>query len=136
MLYVTSYGGNKMSLGLSPLCIVTLYTSLYSDASLEGWGGTDEVTHVGGRWTEDELTGHINALELQAAYLTLQALGSSHTNVQYGSCWTTTATTAYINKMGGTHTPLSVMLFPKPFGNGQSPGISGCLLHMFLVHKT
>ena len=82
---------------------MTLYASLYSDASLEGWGGTDEVTHVGRRWTEDELPGHINALELQAAYLTLQALGLSHTNVHIRLMLDNTTAATYLNKMGGTH---------------------------------
>ena len=48
-----------------------VHLTLYSNASLEGWRGTDEVTHVGGQWTEAEMPYHINALELQAAYLTL-----------------------------------------------------------------
>ena len=78
-----------------------MYASLYSDASLEGWGGTDEVTHVDGRWTEDELPGHINALELQAAYLTLQALGSSHTNVHIWLMLDNTTAAIFFYKMGG-----------------------------------
>ena len=31
------------TIGMEPV-----HLTLYSDASLEGWGGTDEVTHVGG----------------------------------------------------------------------------------------
>ena len=42
----------------SPIQRDHVHLTLYSDASLEGWGGTDEVTHVGGRWTEYELPGH------------------------------------------------------------------------------
>ena len=48
--------------------------TLLSDASLEGWGGTDGTTHVGGRWTAEESRVHINVLELHAAKLTLLAL--------------------------------------------------------------
>ena len=40
-----------------------IYT-LFSDASLEGWGGTDGTSHVGSRWTADESPVHINVLEL------------------------------------------------------------------------
>ena len=103
MLYVTSYGGNKMSLSFSPIHRDPVHLTLYSDASLEGWGGTDEVTHVDGRWTEDELPGHINALELQAAYLTLRTLGSSHTNVHIRLMLDNTTAATYYNKMGSTH---------------------------------
>ena len=80
-----------------------VHLTLYSDASLEGWGGTDEVTHVGGRWTEAEMPYHINALELLAAYLTLQALGVPHKNVHLRLMLDNTTATTYINKMGGTH---------------------------------
>ena len=59
------------------------------------------MTHVGRRWMEDELPGHINALELQGAYLTLQALSSSHTNVHIRLMLDNTTATMYINKMGG-----------------------------------
>ena len=85
----------------SPIHRDHVHLTLYSDASLEGWGGTDEVTHVGGRWTKDEMPGHINALELQAAYLTLQALSSSHTNVHIRLMLDNTTAITYINKMGG-----------------------------------
>ena len=74
------YGGNNMCWCRSPLIRRdAVHYTLYSDASLEGWGGTDITTHIGGRWTDAEMPHHINALELQAAYLTLQALGSEYT---------------------------------------------------------
>ena len=97
-----------------------VHLTLYSDASLEGWGGTDEVTHVGGRWTEAEMPYHINALELQAAYLTFRALGVPHKNVHLRLMLDNATATTYINKMGGggAHIPWFVTLLPKPFGNG------------------
>ena len=49
--------------------------TLYADASLEGWGGTDTVSDVGGRWSENESPAHINILELLAAKLVLHSLG-------------------------------------------------------------
>ena len=48
--------------------------TLFSDASLECWDGTDGTTHFGGRWTAEESPVHINVLELHAAKLTLLAL--------------------------------------------------------------
>ena len=87
----------------SPICRDAVHYTLYSDASLEGWGGTDVTTHVGGRWTDAEMPHHINVLELQAAYLTLQALGSDYRNVHIRLMLDNTTATTYINKMGGTH---------------------------------
>ena len=50
---------------VSPIHRSLVHTTLYSHASLEGWGGggggegvTNEVLHVGGRWTETELPHH------------------------------------------------------------------------------
>ena len=56
---------------------------IYSDASLEGWGGgCYNTSSIGGRWSESELPSHINTLELQAAKLTVQVYASFRTNVQ------------------------------------------------------
>ena len=76
---------------------------LFSDASLEGWGGTDGTSHVGGRWTDEECPVHINVLELHAAKLTLLALAPnvSHSHIRLMLDNTTVA--AYIDKMGGLH---------------------------------
>ena len=46
---------------------------IYSDASLEGWGCTDQNCDIGGRWDSIEAMCHINALELFAAFLCLQS---------------------------------------------------------------
>ena len=102
MLRLISSGGNNM-FDSCPIRREPVHLTLYSDASLEGWGGTDEVTHVGGRWTEAEMPYHINALELQVAYLTLQALGVPHKNVHLRLMLDNPTATMYINKMGGTH---------------------------------
>ena len=79
--------------------------TLFSDASLEGWCGTDGTTHVGGRWTAEESPVHINVLELHAAKLTLLALvpGVSDSHIRLMLVNTTIA--AYIEKMGGLHSP-------------------------------
>ena len=85
----------------SPIHRDAVHYTLYSDASLEGWGGTDITTHIGGRWTDAEMPHHINALELQVAYLTLQALGSEYRNVHIRLMLDNTTATTYINKMRG-----------------------------------
>ena len=101
----------------SPLHLSPVYTTFHSDASLEGWGGTDGVTHIGGRWTEAEMPHHINALELHVVYLTLQALGAPHTNVHIRLMLDNTTATVYINKMGGTHSVVCNDL-AQTFGSG------------------
>ena len=77
--------------------------TLFSDASLEGWGGTDGTTHVGGRWTAEESPVHINVLELHAAKLTLLALAPGVSDSHIRLMLNTAA--AYIEKMGGLHSP-------------------------------
>ena len=85
----------------SPIHPPPIAATFFSDASLDGWGGTDGVTHVGGRWAE--MPHHINALELHAASLTLQALGAPHTDIHIRLMLDNTTATVCINKMGGTH---------------------------------
>ena len=48
--------------------------TIYSDASLEGWGATDSTGMMGGRWDEDVAFEYINSLELFAAKLVLEKL--------------------------------------------------------------
>ena len=119
----------------SPIRRDAVHYTLYYDASLEGWGGTDITTHIGGRWTDAKMPHHINALELQAAYLTLQALGSEYRNVHIRLMLDNTTATTYIKKMGA-HTQPLVILLPKQFGVGLFPGMSGYRLPLSLVHKT
>ena len=75
--------------------------TIYSDASLEGWGSTDSTGMVGGRWDEDVAFEHINSLELFAAKLALEKLAGSihdcHIQLEIDN---TTAVT-HINRMGG-----------------------------------
>ena len=76
---------------------------LFSDASLEGWGGTDTKSDIGGRWSDAESPEHINALELTAAFLTLKSFCRTgqfrHVQLKVDN----TTALSYINKMGGTH---------------------------------
>ena len=79
--------------------------TFFPDVSLEGWGGTDGTSHVGGRWTADESPVHINVLEFHAAKLTLLAhapnVQHSHICLMLGN----TTVAAYIDKMEGLHSP-------------------------------
>ena len=57
--------------------------TIYSDASLTGWGGVVNSTSTGEQWSEDESKNHINYLEILACFLTLKAFCS---DVQKLSC--------------------------------------------------
>lgn len=84
----------------SPMGRVTSHTSVFTDASLTGWGGTCLGQAVGGMWPRNE-SRHINLLELQAVFLVLQhfapLLRGRHVLVRSDNC----TTVAYINRQGG-----------------------------------
>ena len=69
---------------------------------LEGWGGTDQVTEIGGRWNFKENKCHINSLELQAAFFYLKAFCKNKTRLHMLLKLDNTTAVAYINKIGGT----------------------------------
>ena len=79
--------------------------TLYSDASLEGWGGTDMSHSVGGRWSPVEEISHINVLELYAAKLVLQSLAKRLHTCHIKLLLDNTTAISYVNRMGGTHSP-------------------------------
>ena len=74
-----------------------------------GGGATADNTSIGGRWSPEESQQHINALELKAAYLAIQAFTRNRklppANIHLRIDNTTAV--AYINKRGGggTHSP-------------------------------
>ena len=75
---------------------------IFSDASKIGWRAHILEISKGGRWKELEALGHINYLELEAAYLALRAflplIKGNH--VQFGLDNHTAV--VYINRLGGT----------------------------------
>ncbi|KAM7299068.1 hypothetical protein ISCGN_019635 [Ixodes scapularis] len=79
--------------------------TIQSDSSLKGWGACSEGWTIGHHWTPLQSTWHINALELMAAFLALQALAK---NVSRGSILLeldNTAAVAAINRRGSTCSP-------------------------------
>ena len=81
-----------------------LTTIIYSDASLEGWGATDSISTVGAPWQVAALL-HINVLELTAAHFALLHLAADARGVHIQLKLDYLTAVAYINKMGGTHSP-------------------------------
>jgi ribonuclease HI len=73
-----------------------------TDASLQGWGATTGTETVRGHWTSEERKEPINALEMRAVWLALQALTKQkkyrHVHIRSDNV----TTVSYINKKGGT----------------------------------
>ncbi len=77
---------------------------IYTDASLEGWGGHNPQSgqSCGGRWDLDEQKHHINYLELKAVWLTLFSFCRNLTDWHIRVMSDNTTTVACINKQGST----------------------------------
>ncbi|KAI9554999.1 reverse transcriptase [Daphnia sinensis] len=78
---------------------------LFSDASLTGWGATDNYCSTGGKWSIQDSGCHINELELLAAFLTLQYFASASRNCAIRLNIDNKTAVAHINKSGGTRSP-------------------------------
>ena len=77
--------------------------SLYTDASMEGWGAFNKTSGIktGGRWSVKEQGAHINILELKACQLALLTFCKDLCNVHVRIFMDNTTSCAYINKFGG-----------------------------------
>lgn len=86
--------------------------SLFTDASLEGWGAhlnEGEITSRG-LWSPEESSLPINSLEMMAVTLALRAF-SSHLQGRRVSLFSDNATVvAYIRRQGGTHSSALCLL--------------------------
>ena len=83
---------------------------LTTDASEDGWGAvfadlTDDKQCTGGRWSPDEGNNHINVLELKAVFLGLKSFCANLSAVHIKILVDNTTAVAYINHMGGSHSP-------------------------------
>ena len=75
--------------------------TIYSDASLKGWGAMFEHLNTGGRWNALESTHHINWLELKACFFGLQAFLSTRKSIHIQAKLDNTCAISYINNQGG-----------------------------------
>lgn len=73
-----------------------------TDASLLGWGAVSDSRVVNGKWSLEESSLHINALETLAVLKAVEALFSNKYNTHFKLLSDNTTTIAYINKAGGT----------------------------------
>ena len=74
--------------------------TIHTDASLIGWGITDDITQSGGQWLPDEIE-HINVLELRAAYFGILAYCKNRNFRHVRVMMDNITAIAYINKKGG-----------------------------------
>ncbi|KAF7250030.1 hypothetical protein EYD10_04637 [Varanus komodoensis] len=85
-------------------------TTLYTNASLIGWGATCSGLRVQGTWTRQEARKHINVLELQAIFNALKALKTVLCRQVVQIASDNIPAVFYINKQGGTKSPVLARL--------------------------
>ena len=76
--------------------------TIFSDASLTGWGASCGDRVAFGQWSAAERTLHINCLELLAAFNGLKSFASNMTQSEILLKIDNSTAIAYLNKMGGT----------------------------------
>ena len=82
------------------ICHPPVDVTLYSDASLMGWGTVMDNISTGGRWSTVEARKHINYLELLAALFALKCFHTSLSGKHVKLMIDNTTAVAVINNMG------------------------------------
>ena len=77
--------------------------TLYSDASLKGWGAAFNDESTGGQWSLEEANHHINYLEVFAAFLALRTYAEHLLDKHVKLMIDNTAAVGIINNMGTCH---------------------------------
>ena len=73
-----------------------------TDASLMGWGAVCREEQIGGPWTVEKKSLHINCLELLGATYAIQAFAKDKRDLVVHVIMDNSTAVAYINHMGGT----------------------------------
>ena len=80
---------------------------IFTDASNEGWGASANDQTINGRWNESEKLLHINELELLAIKHAVSSFLPLFPITKQLRIMTDNSTSvSYINKQGGTHSPM------------------------------
>ena len=77
-----------------------------TDASPLGWGAVCNGIRTGGLWTQSERRLHINCLELMGGAFAVKAFTQHKTQVKVLLLMGNVTAVTYINKMGGTRSPI------------------------------
>ena len=87
----------------NPISLPQPEVTLYTDASKEGWGGVLDNVKIGGHWTPEEASNHINYLEMLAVLFSLKAfhkeLSGKHVLVRIDNM----TAVSDLGKMGTSH---------------------------------
>ena len=81
------------------------------DASLVGWGALSHGEVAQGRWSELEISNHINYLELLAAFYALQAFVGHKRNIHVRLKVDNSTALSYVNNMSPCLDSLSRLLW-------------------------
>ena len=80
--------------------------TIETDASLLGWGAVCNGVRTGSLWTQSERLLHINCLELMGGAFAVKAFKQYKTQVRVLLLMHNVTAVTYINKMGGTGSPI------------------------------
>ena len=79
--------------------------TIFTDASMQGWGAHMGDSQISGTWTHTDRKLHINCLELKAVIHALQHWAQVLQGHQVMIATDNSTVVSYINKQGGTHSP-------------------------------
>lgn len=85
----------------SPIRAYNFVVEIFTDASRSGWGASCGGERASGEWNAEELTWHINALELRAAFFGLLCFAKQISSAEILFRIDNTTAIWYINRMGG-----------------------------------
>ena len=89
----------------SPIITPSSDLTIFTDASLTGWGAACGNIQTNGKWSATERQLHINVLELKGAMLGIQSLLKNQTSKIISLNMDSSTAVAYINHKGSTHSP-------------------------------
>ena len=89
----------------SPIITPSSDLTIFTDASLTGWGAACGNIQTNGKWSATERQLHINVLELKGAMLGIQSLLKNQSSKIISLNMGSSTAVAYINHKGGTHSP-------------------------------
>lgn len=89
----------------NPLKPQSYALEIYTDASRTGWGAFSNGLRVNGAWKENEISFHINYLELLAVFFALKCFARDQTDCAILLRVDNTTAISYINRMGGIQFP-------------------------------
>ena len=101
-----------------PLQTFQVDFTIFTDASMQGWGAHMGDSQISGTWTHTDRKLHISCLELKGVIHTLQHWAQVLQGHQVMIATDNSTVVSYINKQGGTHSPTLLRLTVERFSSG------------------